>query len=94
MFATLQLDLGEQTSVVTVPETAVTYSLQGDTVFVIENHPDGGLTAVSRIVKAGETRNGRTELLEGLQEGERIASVGQNKLYRGVKVLIDDTVDI
>ncbi|MBK8305746.1 MAG: efflux RND transporter periplasmic adaptor subunit [Gammaproteobacteria bacterium] len=94
MFATLQLDLGAQTSVVTVPETAVTYSLQGDTVFVIENHPDGGLAAVSRIVKAGETRNGRTELLAGLQEGERVATVGQNKLYRGVKVLIDDTVDI
>ena len=94
MFATLQLDLGAPTSVVTVPETALTYSLQGDTVFVIENHPDGGLTAISRIVRAGETRDGRTAVLDGLEEGERVASVGQNKLYRGVKVLIDDTVDI
>lgn len=92
MFATVRLQLERSQQMVTVPETAVTYSLQGDTVFVIEDHPDGGLTAVSRIVKVGETRGSRTAILEGVKAGERVATVGQNKLYRGVRVVIDEGV--
>ncbi len=92
MFAILKLDLQDTMDVVTVPETAVTYSLQGNTVYVIENTEDGGMTAVSRIVKVGETRDGRTAVLENLSAGERVATAGQNKLYRGVRVLLDEDV--
>jgi membrane fusion protein (multidrug efflux system) len=92
MFASLRLTLERSQQLVTVPETAVTYSLQGDTVFVIEDHAEGGLTAVSRIVKVGETRGDRTAILEGVEAGERVATVGQNKLYRGVRVVIDENV--
>ncbi len=94
MFAILKLDLQESQAVVTVPETAVTYSLQGNTVYVIEETEDGGTTAVSRIVKVGETRDGRTAVLSNLEPGEQVATVGQNKLYRGVRVVIDDAVNL
>ncbi len=94
MFAILQLDLQDVMDVVTVPETAVTYSLQGNTVYVVEDTEDGGLTAVSRIVKVGETRDGRTAVLTNLAAGERVATVGQNKLYRGVRVVVDDDVSL
>lgn len=94
MFAILKLDLQESSDVVTVPETAVSYSLQGNTVYVIEETEDGGLTAVSRIVKVGETRDGRTAVLTNLEAGERVATAGQNKLYRGVRVLVDDAVQL
>ncbi len=94
MFAVLQLDLERTREVVTVPQTAVTYSLQGDTVYVIEEAEDGGLSAVSRIVSVGETRGGRTEILNNLAAGERVATVGQNKLYRGVRVVIDEKVEL
>ncbi len=92
MFAILKLDLQDTTDVVTVPETAVTYSLQGNTVYVIEDTEDGGMTAVSRIVKVGETRDGRTAVLDNLAAGDRVATAGQNKLYRGVRVLLDKDV--
>jgi len=84
----------EGREVVTVPETAVTYSLQGNIVYVIAPDAEGSLTAVSRIVEVGETRAGRTAILDNLEPGERVASVGQNKLYRGVKVIIDEKVDL
>ena len=77
-----------------MPETAVTYSLQGNTIFVLEDHEDGGLEAQSRIVQVGETRDGRTAILTNLQAGERVATVGQNKLYRGVRVVIDEDVEL
>ena len=94
MFANLQVDLDRRTTVVTVPETAVTYSLQGNVVYVIEKNDEGGQTAVSRIVKVGQVRDGRASILEGLESGEQVVTVGQNKLFRGVTIVIDDAVDI
>jgi membrane fusion protein (multidrug efflux system) len=80
--------------VVTIPETAVTYSLQGNAVFVIEEMPEGGMTASARIVTIGLVRDGRTAILSGLSAGERIVTAGQNKLYRGVRVVIDESVQL
>jgi len=92
MFARLEIDLGNVRQVVTVPETALTYALQGDTVYVIEDTDTGDKTAVSRVVKTGAVRNGQVAILEGLEAGEEIVSVGQNKLFRGVRVVIDESV--
>jgi len=65
--------------------------LQGDTVYVLEDAPGGGLTATARIVKPGETREGRIAIRSGLAAGERVVVSGQNKLFRGVKVLLATT---
>jgi membrane fusion protein (multidrug efflux system) len=94
MFAILQVDLEKERQVITVPETAVTYSLQGNTIFVLEQNEAGELVANSRIVETGETRGGRTAILTNLAAGERVATVGQNKLYRGVRVVIDEDVEL
>ena len=92
MFAVLEVDLGQERSVVTIPETAMTYALQGNTVYVIEPTDDGELTAIARVVQSGAVRDGRVAVLDGLEPSERVVSVGQNKLYRGVRVLIDEDV--
>ena len=92
MFATLVVDLGEKQSVVSVPETAMTYALQGNTVYIVEETEDGSLTASARIVETGEVRRGKVAILSGVEPGERVVSVGQNKLFRGVRILIDETV--
>lgn len=94
MFATLEVDLGVRTDVVTIPETAMTYALQGNTVFVIEDTEDGDKTAVARVVQSGTVRNGKVSVLSGLEAGEQVVSVGQNKLFRGVRVLIDEAVTL
>lgn len=94
MFANLEVNLGQSRQTVTVPETSLTYSLQGDRVYVIQKDNEGDLTAVPRIVVSGAVRDGRVALLSGLDAGERVASAGQNKLFRGVKVVIDEEVDL
>jgi membrane fusion protein (multidrug efflux system) len=94
MFATLEVDLGLSKEVVTIPETAMTYALQGNTVYVIEDTEDGGQTAVATVVEVGPVRDGRVSVLSGLDAGEQVVSVGQNKLFRGVKVLIDESVTL
>ena len=94
MFAVLDIDLGETREVVTVPETAMTYSLQGNTVYVVEETEAGELTATPRVVKAGIVQDGRVAILEGISAGERVVSVGQNKLYRGVRIVLDEDVSL
>ncbi len=92
MFAVLEVNLGQTQSVVTIPETAMTYALQGNTVYVIVPTEDGQLTAAARVVQSGAVREGRIAVLSGLEPGDQVVSVGQNKLYRGVRVLIDESV--
>ena len=94
MFATLEVDLGDSANVVTVPETALTYSLQGDMVYVIEEKPEGGLTAVAKVVESGDVRNGQVAIISGISAGKQVVTVGQNKLYRGVTILVDESVKL
>src|SRR5579872_4373970 len=92
MFATTTVVLPDKPPVVTVPETAVDYTLYGDSVFLIqEKKGDDGktsLTAVRTFVRTGNRVDGRAEILEGLKAGDRVVAVGQNKLQSGAAVTI------
>ena len=87
MFATTTITLPEKPPVVTVPETAVDYTLYGDSVFLItEKKADDGktsLNAVRTAVKTGNRTGGRVEILKGLNPGDRVVAVGQIKLQSG-----------
>ncbi len=93
MFARLVIDLDSSTKVVTVPETAVNYSLHGNTIFVLRQGK-GETTAHPQVVTTGESRDGKIAILKGLRGGEWVVSVGQNKLYRGARVIIDENVKL
>jgi multidrug efflux system membrane fusion protein len=92
MFTTTTVVLPDRPAVVTVPETAVDYTLYGDSVFLLtEKKEDDGkttLTAVRTFVRTGNRIDGRTEILSGLKEGDRVVAVGQLKLQSGVAVAI------
>lgn len=89
MFARLVIDLDRPQTVVTLPETAVTYSIQGNTIWVVEEDADG-LRVRPRVVRTGSVRDGRIAVTDGLAAGERVASVGQNKLYREARVELEE----
>jgi multidrug efflux system membrane fusion protein len=92
MFTTTTIVLPDKPAVVTVPETAVDYTLYGDSVFLItEKKEDDGktsLTAVRNFVRTGNRINGRAEILSGLKPGDRVVAVGQLKLQSGAAVAI------
>ncbi len=93
MFARLTIDLGIARSVVTVPESAVAFALHGETVYVVsDREKPGELLAEPKIVITGPARNGRIAILKGIKSGDKVVTVGQNKLYRGARVELDDTV--
>jgi multidrug efflux system membrane fusion protein len=92
MFATTTVVLPDKPPVVTVPETAVDYTLYGDSVYLItdKKEDDGktSLTAVRTFVRTGNRIGGRAEILTGLKAGDRVVAVGQLKLQSGAAVTI------
>jgi RND family efflux transporter MFP subunit len=101
-FARLTVTLTEERKVVTVPETAVTFSLYGDSVYVVVARKDKDgkvvtgadgkpqLTHERRFVRVAERRNGVAGLSEGIKAGERVVTAGQTKLFPGSAVVIDE----
>ncbi|HKO73393.1 MAG TPA: efflux RND transporter periplasmic adaptor subunit [Bradyrhizobium sp.] len=92
MFATTTVVLPDKPPVLTVPETAVDYTLYGDSVFLItekkENDGKTSLSAVRTFVRTGNRVDGRAEILSGLKPGDRVVAVGQLKLQSGAAVTI------
>jgi multidrug efflux system membrane fusion protein len=92
MFATTTVVLPDKPAVITVPETAVDYTLYGDSVYLIaEKKADDGsssLTAVRTFVRTGNRYDGRAEITSGLKPGDRVVAVGQLKLQSGSAVAI------
>lgn len=93
MFARLRLDLADPQQLVTVPETAVSYSTFGDTVYVVQQR-DSQLLVTPQIVRTGQSRDGRIAILDGIAAGTEVVTAGQNKLYRGAEITIDATVSL
>ena len=92
MFATTTVVLPDRPPVITVPETAVDYTLYGDSVYLItEKTGDDGKTSLSAVrtfVQTGNRVGGRAEILKGVKAGDRVVAVGQLKLQSGAAVAI------
>jgi multidrug efflux system membrane fusion protein len=92
MFATTTVVLPDKPAVVTVPETAVDYTLYGDSVYLItEKKADDGTTSLSAVrtfVRTGDRLDGRVVITNGLKPGDRVVAVGQLKLQSGAAVAI------
>jgi multidrug efflux system membrane fusion protein len=92
MFATTTVVLPDKPAVITVPETAVDYTLYGDSVYLItEKKGDDGktsLNAVRTFVRTGDRLDGRAVILSGVKAGDRVVAVGQLKLQSGAAVAI------
>ena len=83
----------------TVPQTAVSYSLYGDSIYVVEQkgkdekgNPE--LIAVQKFVKVGERRDTVAAIISGVKIGDTVVTSGQLKLHPNVRVKINNTVKL
>jgi len=107
MFANVTVLVGEPAELVTVPRTAVTYSLYGDSLYVVKPEAAGSgqapaaapagqpgespLTAERRFIKTGPVREDRVAIISGVSAGEQVVTTGQLKLNPGASIRIDNT---
>jgi len=153
-FVQIRVELPRENNVISVPQTAVTTSLYGDYVFVVEPakpaasaaaapaKPDEQKAAVAAdaakpadaskpatdaakpadatakpadkaadgakpadaaqqpalvisqvFVKLGRRNNGMVEITQGLKDGDQVVTAGQNRLFNGMSVAVDNTID-
>ena len=95
MYGTATIQTGSAHSYLTVPQTAVTFNPYGNTVYLIEEVTEDGVTrfvANQRFVTTGETRGDQITILSGVEAGDEIVSAGQFKLQNGMTVEINNEV--
>lgn len=93
MFVNLSLPLPEPLEVLAIPETAVLYAPYRDSVFVIEENPDGeGKTLRQQFVRLGEKRGDYVDVVDGLKAAEQVVSTGVFKLRNGQGAVIDNSL--
>jgi membrane fusion protein (multidrug efflux system) len=101
MFANVTVLAGDPVDVVTVPRTAVTFSLYGNSVYVVKEAPTKDAAPPSqpagrervaerRFVRTGAERDDRVAITSGLKAGEEVVTTGQLKLNPGASILVDN----
>jgi membrane fusion protein (multidrug efflux system) len=106
MFANVAVLEGKPKELVTVPRTAVTYGLYGDSVWVVKEGPPAPektasvgevevpapqLTVERRFVRVGPSQGDEVAVLEGVRAGEQVVTSGQLKLHPDAAIKIDNS---
>ena len=103
MFANIQVTTGDPVDVLTLPRTAIIFSLYGDNIFVVSRRRPGGGRGADRdkgcqtrsdrgaapALRVGEVRGERVAIVEGVSAGERVVTAGQIKLQANAPVVLD-----
>jgi membrane fusion protein (multidrug efflux system) len=99
MFANVTVSAGKPVQLVTVPKSAVTYSLYGNSVFLVapdkEKKDEKGqpvLTATEVFVKLGGEQGPRVSVIQGVKAGDMVVTSGMQKLHTGAAVAINNDV--
>jgi membrane fusion protein, multidrug efflux system len=98
LFAKVKIMLPVQKQVIIVPQTAVTYSLYGDAVFVVqESKKKKGkpvLEVVQKYVTVGARFDDKVVIEKGLNPNDTVVTSGQLKLQNGSIVTINHKIKL
>lgn len=97
MFATVHIDTGSPKSYLTLPQTAITYSPYGDTVYLVQKgtvKDKPALVAQQRFVTIGSTRGDQVAIVSGVSAQDEVVSAGQVKLKSGTPVKVNNAVHL
>jgi membrane fusion protein (multidrug efflux system) len=98
MFANVNIKLGDEVKLLTLPQTSVTYNPYGSTVFIAK--PTGKkdkqgkptFEAQQVFVTTGSTRGDQVAILKGIEEGATVVTSGQLKLKNGTPLIVNNKV--
>ncbi len=93
MFASVKLILNKEDRLVTLPQTAVTYTLYGETVFKVKKDKVGANTKGALVVErtsvvTGDIRGDRVAIKSGIDVGDLVVIDGQIKLKNGTAIAL------
>lgn len=91
MFAKVEIDIGKQEEIVTVPLTSIVNNAYGDLVYLVDGLHDGQGAARQMFVKTKPAKGDRIAVTDGIKPGETVMIAGQIKLRNGSPVKIDNS---
>jgi len=96
MFARASIILPTVTDQITLPQTAITFTLYGDNVYIVREDENGDLRVTQSAVKVGERIDAIAHILEGVKAGDKIVTSGQVRLsnHAKVRVVESDTLNV
>jgi membrane fusion protein (multidrug efflux system) len=97
MYANVDIDDGDPSTLVTLPQSAITYNPYGNTVYLVQKSgtDDKGnpkLAVLQRFVKLGATRGDQVAVRSGVAAGDEVVTAGQMKLRNGSPVVINNKI--
>jgi membrane fusion protein, multidrug efflux system len=96
-FAEVKINLPDKKNITTIPQTAISYSLYGDSVYVVKTKEGKGdqkptLIVQQTFVTLGARKGSDVEVIKGINVGDQVVTSGQLKLRSGAAVKINNTV--
>ncbi|SGZ05356.1 Membrane-fusion protein [Moritella viscosa] len=88
MFARANVILPTIKDQITVPQTAITFTLYGDNIYLVREDENGDLRVTQSVVKVGERIDAIAHILEGIKAGDKVVTSGQVRLSNNAKVRI------
>jgi len=97
MHVTVQVSVGKPQSLVTLPQTAISYNPYGNLVYLVDSKGKGAdgkdqLVAEQTFVTLGATRGDQVAVLKGVEPGQVVVTAGQMKLRNGIPVAVNNAV--
>jgi membrane fusion protein (multidrug efflux system) len=102
MFASMNIEQPPIPNVVVLPSTAISYSLYGNSVFIIEKNnaknpeeADKDALFVRRVfVSTGEQQGNETIITQGISAGQQVVSTGELKLQNGTRIRVNNDIHL
>ena len=102
MFSSIEIPQPAEPNTVIVPSTAISYSLYGNSIYIIEKNTEGKKNkdgsdqlVVNRVfVVTGEQQGNYTVVKKGIKAGQLVVSTGDLKLQNGTPVVINNSVQL
>lgn len=91
MFARAHIILPTLTDQIIMPQTAITYTLYGDNVYVTYKDDKGDLRVKQSVIKVGERKGNNAHILSGVKVGDTVVTSGQVRLSNHAKVRVVDS---
>lgn len=93
MFASIEINQPAKPNTIIVPSTAISYSLYGNSVYIIKKDKD--VMTVKRVfVTTGEQQGNYTVIKKGINAGQLVVSTGDLKLQNGTQVVINNDITL
>ncbi|GEM75922.1 efflux RND transporter periplasmic adaptor subunit [Vibrio sagamiensis] len=86
MFARAKVILPVLKNQIVLPQTAVSYALYGNTVYVVNKDENDDLRVKQVVITTGERTGDKVHVLDGIKDGEKVVTSGQVRLSNDVKV--------